>query len=148
MNELNYFSLEHNDEKLVQLATSLIISKAKQGLHHVSCALRTNKGKEFTGLHISANIGKNSICAESVAIAVMLKDDPAPIDRIITVRHQFLSDDSVEIVTPCGQCRELILDHGPNAGVIIENKSQLVIVSISQLLPIPFHRRNKEIIKR
>ena len=141
MNKFNALPLSSGDRDLVNAATALIRHRAEYGHHHIACALRTTDGQRFLGLHISANIGRGSICAEAATIAEALKQGPIIVERIVSVRHTFISEQDIEVIPPCGQCRELILEYGPNAFVILKISSGLVRVHISELLPIPFLRR-------
>ena len=145
MNELVTFPLSLEDQELVEAASSLIVRRAEYGQHHVASALRTVSGKQFLGLHLSANFGVGSICAEAAAIAEALKQEACEIDRIVSVRHTFAPGQATEVVPPCGRCRELIFEHGPNAFVIVSVTSTLVLVSIAQLLPLPFRRMRKNV---
>lgn len=138
---MDTFQLSLEDEEILNAATELINRRAEYGHHHIACALRTSNGQTFLGLHVSANIGKGSVCAEAAAIADALKNEPATVERIVSVRYQFKSEPHIEVVPPCGQCCELILEHGPHSLVIVRVSSKLVLVPISQLLPVPFHRR-------
>lgn len=139
MNNLDTLPLSPEDEALVSAANALILRRAEYGHHHIACALRTIGGKQFLGLHISSNIGVGSICAEAAAIAESLKEGSPAIERIVAVRHTFASKESIEVVPPCGRCRELILEYGPNAFVIVKGPLGPVLVHIAQLLPMSFH---------
>lgn len=129
------------DREIVNAAISLIRRRGEQRRHHIAAALKTTNGQQFLGLHISANIGATSICAEAAAIAEALKHGPMTIDRIVAVRHTFNSMENIEIVSPCGRCRELIYEYGPNACVILSDASISFLLPIADLLPFPFHRR-------
>lgn len=143
MSKFNALPLSPEDRQLIKAATALILRRAEYNRHHIACALRTSNQQQFLGLHISANIGRGSICAEAAAIAEALKQGPIEIDRIVAVRHTFVSEQDTEVIPPCGQCRELILEYGQNAFVIIKISSNLKMVPISELLPEPFHRRKR-----
>ncbi len=143
MKEVNSASLSLEDQSLVNAATSLIIRRAKYGRHHIACALRTTTKQQFSGLHISANIGTGSICAEAAAIAESLKEDSVIIERIVTIRYKFDVGNNIEIVPPCGSCREHIFEYGPNASVILTIESESTLISIAQLLYMPFQRARK-----
>lgn len=143
MNKFDALPLSSEDRDLVDAATALIRHRAEYGHHHIACALRTTDGQQFLGLHISSNIGRGSICAEAAAIAAALKQGPIIIEEIVAVRHTFISEQDIEVIPPCGQCRELILEYGPNAFVILKTSSGLVRVHISELFPIPFLRRKR-----
>jgi len=94
----------------------------------VAAALRTNNWNIFTWkcLELSCGIW---FCAEHSAIAEMLKTDISGIAEIIAVR------DDWSIVSPCGRCREMMMQ------IHEENKHTTVylswdkIVKLSELIP-------------
>jgi len=129
------------ERDLIQIASSLILKRGEYGRHHVACALLTTADTCFSGLHISSNYGAGSICAEAVAIAESQRLGPNTLNRIVSVRHTFDSQQGIEIVPPCGSCRQIILEYGPHAQVILDVGLEPVLVPIEQLLPIPFCRR-------
>lgn len=146
VNTVTAFSLKPEDVELIKKASSLIKKRGKYTHHHLACALRTNEGKIILGLHICARIGRTSVCAEASAIATAIIEKPITIDRIVTTRHVFSKKaHNVVVVPPCGQCRELILQYGPKAKVIMQVGSQLVLTPIKELIPFPFHRHKREI---
>ena len=129
--------------ELVGAATELATRRAKRGLHHVACALRTTDGRTFTGLHISAEYGTGSICAEASAVSSMvLASDTARIELVASVRKNFETG-AYEIVPPCGRCRELIFQHGRESSVVLQVGDALACREISTLLPSPFARRRQ-----
>jgi cytidine deaminase len=44
-------------------------------------------------------------------------------------------DHGGNVVSPCGMCRELILDYSPEAVAIIPGAQHLVAIPVAQLLP-------------
>ena len=44
------------------------------------------------------------------------------------------------VVSPCGACREMILDHCPDALVIVQDSGELVKWPVRRLLPAPYRR--------
>lgn len=93
----------------------------------VGAALRTVDGNIYTGvcMHLSCGIG---FCAEHSAIAEMLKHRETRIETIVAVNRD-------GIVTPCGRCRELIVQvatENHNTRVIVDEQSS---VPLSELLP-------------
>lgn len=133
------------DKRLVKAAVALVLRRGEYGRHHVACALRTMDGRLVLGLHISANVGVGSICAESAAIAESLKARQTEIAKIVAIRRTFISQPATEIVPPCGRCRELIYEYGPNAGVILPAPiNEFKVLPITDLLPMPFHRQRPD----
>jgi cytidine deaminase len=140
--ELVSAGLSTADSELANTARDLVGRCAIQGKHHVACAVRDTGGSTFTGIHLSANIGVSSVCAEAVAIADLAKTTGREIDSIVSARWDFRAG-YAEVVPPCGRCRELIAEYGPRARVILADGSRLVAVPISELIPRPFLRRRQ-----
>lgn len=143
MSDFVKIPLTAEDQDLVETATSLIVDRGEYGRHHIASALKTNSGEKIVGLHLSANIGVSSICAEAAAIAEALRRSPTTIEKIVSVRHTFLASPVTEIVQPCGRCRELILEYGSEALVIVDVAGEVICVRITDLFPLPFHRRTR-----
>jgi cytidine deaminase len=64
------------------------------------------------------------------------------IDTVVAVRHPKPDelDRELAVVPPCGGCRELFLDHCPDALVIVHGPRGLHKVPIRKLLPLPYRR--------
>ena len=96
----------------------------------VSAALITKQGNLYTGICIDTYCGLG-FCAEHSAIAEMLKNGESEIKEILAVKERFDND----VISPCGRCRELMLQIDP------KNKDTLVYISkekcvkLSELLP-------------
>lgn len=75
----------------------------------VGAALRTTTGRIFTGVCIDAACGIG-FCAEHGAIAAMITVGESRIEAIVAV------NESGEILSPCGRCRELVLQIDPDNG--------------------------------
>jgi cytidine deaminase len=133
-------SLAAPEQALIQVAANLITNRAKEGRHHIACALLTTDGRTFLGLHISASVGICSVCAETIAIGQSQLDGPSSISSIVSLRMNFASM-NYEIVPPCGSCRERIFEFGPQARVLMGGNREVHVVCIGSLLPSPFIRR-------
>ncbi len=126
--------LDPRDQQLVEIATELISKRFREDYHHIAAALRTVSGKIFTGVHVEAYIGRITVCGEAVAIGAAATGGDTEIDTIVAVNE--LGD----IVSPCGMCRELISDYGPDAKVIIVRQGEPVKVPVLELLPDKYSR--------
>ena len=83
-----------------------------------------------------------SVCAEPIALGRALLEGDGTVDTIVAVRHPKPEelDRELAVVSPCGACRELILDYWPEARIIIKNHNGLVKLPARALLPAPYRR--------
>jgi cytidine deaminase len=118
-------------QRLVSLAEPLLgemlLGRSDMSAATVAAAVLSESGHVYTGvcLHVSCGIG---FCAEHAAIAEMVKGRETRIDMIVAV----CSDG---IVSPCGRCRELMVQVDPRnfgAQVALPNGR---IAELRQLLP-------------
>jgi cytidine deaminase len=110
--------------------------------HTVAAAIRARDGRVWTGLHLGATVGRLSVCAEAVALGRALLEGQAGVETIVAVRHPKPdeADRELAVVPPCGACREMFLDHCPDALVIVHGATGLVKLPVRQLLPLPYRR--------
>jgi cytidine deaminase len=131
-------------QELVDQAKSLITKRyCKEGHHSVvAAALLTKSGKVFTSLNAGTNQPSIATCAEIIAIGMANTDDPEmEIDMIVAVR-----DKDAYVISPCGKCREYIVDYGPNARVIVpaENSDGFEVVRATDLIPNKYRKKEKK----
>lgn len=115
-------------DELIEQAKTLINKHYKQGVHHVACALRTESGKIFKGVHLESQ--KVDICAEWVAVGNAMMESSDPIMQIVAVKR--FESGEIKVLPPCSLCRDLILRYAPDAEVAISEKERM---SPSELLP-------------
>lgn len=140
-------SMTPADQELLKAASALIRQRYIVGRHHIAAALRTKSGKIVTGLHLDTYVGRASVCAEAVAVGQAMAqigpDDP--ITDIISVRHPRPTEQNqaIQVVAPCGICREMLRDFAPDARVLLseEEGSGLRAYAPSDLLPLKYHRK-------
>jgi cytidine deaminase len=108
----------------------------------VAAAVRSKDGRIWTGIHIGTTVGRLSVCAEAVAYGRALLDGDGTIETAVAVRHPKPEEENREmaVVPPCGACREMILDHAPNAMIIVKDPNVLTKLPIRKLLPLPYRR--------
>jgi len=106
------------------------------GAHMVGAALRASNGRVFTGVSLPSNVGRTSMCAEPVAIGNAMGEGVRDLDAVVAVRHPLPEEDrDFEVSPPCGACRELIADYGPDVEVIVPRNGDLQKVEAIDLLP-------------
>ena len=98
----------------VAAARELIRARAKEGRHHVAATVLTRSGRSYTGINIDSVLGRAAVCAEAVAIGMATTAEPdAEIAFVAAVNRRLV------VIAPCGLCRELLLDYGPEALVAV-----------------------------
>lgn len=128
--------LTTQDKALVSLARELIQKRFKEGRHHIAAALRTKSGNIYTGVHVEAYVGRITVCGEAVAIGAAATAGDTDIETIVAVNEQG------DVVSPCGMCREMILDYGPAARVIVAVGGALTATPAQALLPNKYTRED------
>lgn len=109
------------------LVRNLTLGRPDWDAASVAAAIRTPAGNIYTGIciHLSCGLG---FCAEHAAAAEMIKAGETQIETIVAV-----TEDSE--LTPCGRCREFLLQVDPrNAdSTVILNGGRLV--KLRELMP-------------
>jgi cytidine deaminase len=131
-----------DDQALVAAAHDVLTRHYKPFWHTVAAAIRGQDGRVWTGLHLGATVGRLSVCAEAVALGRALLEGRGGIDTIVALRHPKPdeTDRELAVVPPCGACREMFLDHCPDARVIVLGPGGLSKLPIRELLPLPYRR--------
>ena len=135
--------LTAKDKELIDAATQAIKTRYRNDWQEVGAALRTRDGRIIAGVNLDAYLGRMAVCAEAVALGRVITDfGEAGIERIVAVRHPKPGEANrtIEIVSPCGACRELIWDYDRNAEVIVPAQSGPVVTAIGELLPNKYTR--------
>lgn len=103
----------------------------------VGAALRLTSGEIVTGCNIENASYGLTLCAERVAVFKALSEGLKRFDAIAVVA------DSPRLTAPCGPCRQILWEFCGDIWVHMENlKGKSSTVRVSELLPLPFDRRN------
>jgi cytidine deaminase len=135
-------SVASADHALIAAAHDVLARHYKPFWHTVAAAIRGQDGRIWTGLHLGATVGRLSVCAEAIALGRALLEGHGGIDSIVAVRHPKPdeADRELAVVPPCGACREMFLDHCPDALVIVQGANGLTRLPVRELLPLPYRR--------
>lgn len=127
------------DQALIGAATETLLRHYRPFWHTVAAAIRSHDGRIWTGVHLGATVGRMSICAEPIAFGRALLEGDGTVDTIVAVRHPKPEEHGgeIEIVSPCGACRELLMDHAPECWVIVPGNLRM---PARALLPLPYRR--------
>jgi len=101
----------------------------------VGAALLARSGNVYTGCNIESAAFSPTICAERVALgaAIAAGEKPGSFEAIAVVA------DNPEPTTPCGVCRQLLIELAPGVRVIMSAAPELgdgrLEMGIEELLP-------------
>jgi cytidine deaminase len=100
----------------------------------VGAAVLTERGQVFSGANVENASYGLSLCAERAAVAAAAAaEGPGMRIRAIAV-----ATDRPGPFSPCGACRQVIFEFGPETLVIFQGKEGLLEVPIGELLPQAF----------
>jgi cytidine deaminase len=100
----------------------------------VGAAVLTAKGQVYSGGNVENASYGLTLCAERVAIAVAVAAE-GPEMRICAL---VVVSDQAGPLAPCGACRQVIYEFGPEALVIFQGEDGLDQAPITELLPRAF----------
>jgi cytidine deaminase len=129
-----------DDHALIARAKQIIATYYRRDRHRIGAALRTTSGQIFTAVHVEAQVGRITVCAEAMVIGKALSEGEAAFDTIVAVRRADEEPQVFYVVSPCGMCRELIYDYGPTTKVLFVENGTLKKVMARDLLPGKYSR--------
>lgn len=127
--------------KLLQKAIKVRKSAyAPYSKFHVGAAVLDDRGRVFTGVNVENASYGLTICAERTAIFKAATEGARRIRAIAVVAAPAgkLPQRGENPVGPCGACRQVIREFGPDAEVILVSKNGIESASIRTLLPHSF----------
>jgi cytidine deaminase len=134
--------LSDNDHALIAAANAVLERHYRTFWHTVAAAIRSRDGRIWTGVHIGTTVGRLAVCAEAVAYGRAVLEGDGTIETAVAVRHPKPEEEDRElaVVSPCGGCREMIMDHAPDARIILKESDGLIKLPIRSLLLLPYRR--------
>lgn len=98
----------------------------------VGAAVLTERGNIFSGCNIENASYGLTICAERAAIYSAVANEGG---SNMKIRAICVVNDKDSTCSPCGACRQVIYEFGPNAIVIFRGHDGLVSAHATELLP-------------
>ncbi len=122
--------LRAKDLALIEAARKALRQGFRPNRHGVAAAVRTKSGRIYVGLNIE---GLHTPCAEPVAVgAAFTAKDPA-LETMVAVAAR---GRAYPVLSPCGVCRQMLLDYAPKAEVIVRLPTgRLVRLTAEESLP-------------
>jgi cytidine deaminase len=120
-------------ERLVDRARAAReLAYAPYSRFQVGAAIETATGRVFVGGNVENASYGATLCAERSAVAAMI----AAGERVITRVAVFT--EAAELTMPCGICRQVLVEFGRGATVVVASKDDAKVTSLSELFPDPF----------
>lgn len=128
--------LSSPDRELVEAASALARQRSDGYRHTVAAAVRLRDGRVVTGLNLYHFTG--GPCGELVALANAAAAG-GEVECIVAV-----GAGSRGVLSPCGRCRQVLLELWPDAEVIVADGAALVRRGVRELLPLGFVQTNED----
>lgn len=97
----------------------------------VGAALLTTDGKIFTATNVENASYSVTICAERIALGYAVASGDTNIKAIAVYSN-------TDSVSPCGACRQFIIEFGEDIIIIFRHEQKLIQKTIGELLPFGF----------
>jgi cytidine deaminase len=98
----------------------------------VGAAVETESGRIFAGTNVENASYGATICAERAAVLGMIAGGERKIVRVAVYAE------GPGLTMPCGMCRQVLVEHGLGAEVIVAGPSGVKTTTLAALLPEPF----------
>jgi cytidine deaminase len=127
---MEYYPLSPGDEALIAAAAEVIQRNFRAGRHSVGAAVLCGSGKIYVGVNIkSCGYGP---CAEPIAVGAAVSGGERALICIVAVK---IENGAETLVSPCGNCRQLLSDYAPDAMVLLPGEGGPVRARAGDLLP-------------
>ena len=118
------------DRELIAAASEVLRRCYRKGRHTVGAAVLCPSGRVYTGVNVEA-CGYGP-CAEPVAIGAAFSHGERAISAVVAVKKK---GRRIVVLSPCGNCRQLVLDYSPDAAVLYSVNGRLHKATAAELLP-------------
>ena len=131
---MTFYEITDSDRELIGIAIGTLAKNFDDGVyyHTVGAAIRCKNGHVYSGVNCD---GIHGSCAEFIAIGTAISAGEREFDTIVAVHEKARNG----VVSPCGNCRQMLFEYCPDIRVIVNNdEGELIKVSIRDLLPFAY----------
>ena len=125
------YDITKNDQNLIEIALKCLNDNFDDGVynHTVGCALLCKNGEIYKGVNCD---GIHGSCAEYITIGIAISKGEREFDTIVAVHDKAPNC----VVSPCGNCRQMLFEYCPDIKVIVNDENgNLIKVTAKDLLP-------------
>src|SRR5215469_243954 len=128
-------SPQEHESLLAAARQALLRAYARYSNFRVGAAVLTEQGETFVGCNVENASYGLTICAERSAIFTAVQNTKA---AKLVIRAVAVVNGNDVPCSPCGACRQVILEFGENAVVIFKGQQGYQEMAIADLLPESF----------
>ena len=131
MKILKKYDITNTDRELIEIALKCLNDNFDDGVynHTVGCALLCKSGKIYKGVNCD---GIHGSCAEYITMGIAISNGEREFDTIVAVHDKSQNC----VVSPCGNCRQMLFEYCPDIKVILNDENgELIKVTAKDLLP-------------
>ena len=125
------FIIDDSDKKLIAIGLEVLKENFDDGVyrHTVGCALMCKNGRIYKGVNCD---GIHGSCAEYITIGTAIAAGEREFDTLVAIHDKSLNF----VVSPCGNCRQMLFEYCPDIKVILNDENgKLIKVKAKDLLP-------------
>lgn len=125
------YDITNTDRELIEIALKCLNDNFDDGVynHTVGCALLCKNGEIYKGVNCD---GIHGSCAEYITMGIAISNGERGFDTIVAVHDKAPNC----VVSPCGNCRQMLFEYCPNIKVIVNDENgNLIKVTAKDLLP-------------
>ena len=130
------YPVDEKDRALIEQGLQVLAENFDDGVynHTVGCALLCRNGKIYKGVNCD---GIHGSCAEYITVGTAISDGEREFDTIVAVHDKAPNC----VVSPCGNCRQMMLEYCPDIKVIVNDENgELIKVTARDLLPFAWQK--------
>ncbi len=130
------YKLNEKDFELISIGLEILRENFDDGTynHTVGCALLCANGNVYRGVNCD---GVHGSCAEYVTIGSAISAGERDFETIVAVHDKSLNF----VVSPCGNCRQMLFNYCPDIKVIVNDENgNLIKVKAKELLPFAWQK--------
>ena len=128
---MTFYEITDSDKELINMALEILEKNydSERYNHTVGAAIKCKNGNIYTGVNCD---GIHGSCAEYITMGIAISAGEREFDTIVAVHKDYPN----KVIAPCGNCRQMLLEYGPDIKVILNDyENNLVKVGIKDLLP-------------
>ncbi len=127
---MNNSEIDRNYQTLTDAAIEVLRKNYHPIRHTVGAAVLCASGQIYTGIDVESS--GYGVCAEPIALGAALSYGERDILAVVAVCK---SESGYTVISPCGNCRQMLLYYAPEADVIYKDANGVAKTKSKNLLP-------------